>query len=64
MTLPRVFVQDGQQLQGAATHRRIRDEVPRPNVIPMCCGRRQSSRNTTPNDFAFGRRHAQAFVTA
>ena len=41
MALTRVFIQNRQQLQGAAAHGRIRDEVPRPHMIPMRRRRRQ-----------------------
>jgi len=35
MSFTRVFIQDRQHLQGSTTHRRVGNEVPRPNVIPM-----------------------------
>ena len=35
MALPRVFIQNRQHLQGAATHGRIRNEVPCPHMVPM-----------------------------
>jgi hypothetical protein len=64
MTLAGVFVKNRQYSQTAATHRRVRDEVPRPYMTPMRGRRRQTRRNSAPDHLSFGGRDAQPFRPA
>src|ERR1019366_9237448 len=61
MTFPGVFVQDRQHPQRPATHGGVRDEVPRPHLIPMRRTRRQSRGNPAPNKLPLRRWNAQSF---
>ena len=56
----RVFTQNRQHLQDPTAHRPIRNKITRPNVVPMRRRGGLPSDDTTPDDFALGRRHRQA----
>ena len=64
MALPGVFLQNGPHLQSPAAHRRIRNEVPRPHMIPRRRRRGPTRGNTAPNHFALRRCHPQARVSS
>lgn len=60
VALAGVLIQNGQHPQGSAPRRRIRDEVPGPDMSTMLRLRRKPCGSASAHDLAFGRRHPQA----
>jgi len=64
MAFTGVFIQDRQHLQSPATNGGIRNEVPRPDMVPMPRRGGQPGGNPAPNHFLLRRRHTQPFIAA